>query len=100
MRINLLTFGVILALALSIMALVLSGGLVNPDPGVSEAGTWCCESCASPSLLADGAASAEKIKCSGCTAIKQTASCQGQSGGIKLDCTGNTIDNGGNVTCF
>jgi hypothetical protein len=60
-------------------------------PGTIMAGTWCCKT-------------ATTKKGTGCTAVPKgttATSCPSAGGGpsVLLDCTGNSVDNAGTVTC-
>jgi hypothetical protein len=86
-----------LALSAFLLALLFALwlGTRNPPPGVVYKGTWCCESTAS----AAGLDSAPQITGKGCTTA--IADCKSGKQPVKLDCVGNTSDDGkGNIQCF
>ncbi|QNP41713.1 hypothetical protein [Lysobacter solisilvae (ex Woo and Kim 2020)] len=75
--------------------------VANPDPAIGPtvvaAGRWCCSGC----KRVGGA-----LQCSGCTGIAAGAGCPFNpesalpGSGTVVDCTGNTTESNGTVTCY
>jgi hypothetical protein len=94
MRETWLTAGIIAALVLSVVALWLgTQGLRIPGkPTIVASGKWCCNTCSG--------GGSTPLKCSGCVPTT-LASCKLNTATMVLvDCSGNTTEVGGEVTCY